>query len=216
MKSNPENRDKTRFPHVSTVTYEDLERGIYSQSKMYNYSDEGLYFESDIELQVGEKVFIGIDSSPYAEGTDVYECYHAVIRWRRDLEISVYKYGYGVEYYDPARTKTEDADKADTSTIHPAEQEVKVTKDNRKHPRLPTSKMVNCFSKDRIFKGRITNIARSGAYIETVEQFQVGDKFAIALPFANKDRGAMVKAEVIWKDEKGFGVKFKRLKRQKS
>lgn len=213
MKSNPENRDKTRFPHVSTVTYEDLERGIYSQSKMYNYSDEGLYFESDLELQVGEKVFIGIDSSPYVEEPSVYECYHAVIRWRKDLDVSVYKYGYGVEYYDPAKARNADTDQAGLSTVRPTEQEVKVKKDNRKHPRLPTSKTVNCFSKDRIFKGRITNIARSGAFIETIEQFQLGDKFAVALPFANKDRGAMVKAVVIWKDEKGIGVKFKRLKR---
>jgi hypothetical protein len=32
----------------------------------------------------------------------------------------------------------------------------------------------------------------------------------MVLPFIKKDNGAMVKGEVIWTNEQGFGVKFKK------
>ena len=98
MKSNPENRDNTRFPHVSTVTYEDLERGIYSQSKMYNYSDEGLYFESDFAPKVGAEIFIGVENSPFTSGHDVYR---AKVIWKKELpdKQSFFFYGVGVKYF---------------------------------------------------------------------------------------------------------------------
>ena len=211
MGSNPEQRNKTRFKHVSPVTYEDLERGIYAASKMYNYSVGGLYFESDLELQSGERIFIGIENSPYAKESGIYECYHALIKWRKELDHSIYRYGYGIQYCDPSQ----DSDKQ--SDAPPACQTLTdkiIEKDQRRHPRISVKKEVDCFSSNRPFKGMIKNIGPSGAFITTDQPFDVGQKFAVALPFVKKGKGALVKAEVIWKNEEGIGVKFKKAKKK--
>ena len=218
MGSNPEQRDNTRFQHVSDVTYEHLDKGVYAQSKMYNYSKDGLYFESDLKLEVGERIFIGIENSPYAHEPGTYECYHAVIRRRQDLDHSIYKYGYGVLYSDPGQPAVESGSTTISlescpppSESRPGETErPEVPKDNRRHKRLRVSKTVDCFSKNRLFRGTVKNIAPSGAFIETEQLFSIGEKLALALPHVKKGESAMVKAEVVWKNEKGIGVKFKK------
>ena len=219
MGSNPEQRGNKRLTHVSDVTYEDLEKGIYAQSKMFNYSEDGLYFESDLKLEVGERIFIGIENSPYAKQTGTYECYHAVIKRRQDLKRSVYKYGYGVRYsepdqsMEPAGTTTITLESGPSPPARPPEADSKSQqqKDKRRHKRINLSRTVDCFSKKRLFRGRVKNISPSGAFIETEQPFAVGEKLALALPFVKKGEGAMVKAEVIWKNNQGIGVKFKRV-----
>ena len=84
-------------------------------------------------------------------------------------------------------------------------------KENRRHKRINLSKTVDCFSKNRLFRGTVKNIAPSGAFIETDQAFEIGEKLALALPFVKKGQGAMVKAEVIWKNDQGIGVKFKKV-----
>ncbi len=219
MSSNPEQRDKTRYRHVSAITYEDLEKGIYAQSKMYNYSKDGLYFESDLKLKVGERIFIGIENSPYAQQPDTYECYHAVIKRRQDLQRSTYKYGYGVHYSDPKQPEEPSgvspvALEAWPPPLSSRAEEAPIPhgkKENRRHKRINLSKTVDCFSKNRLFRGTVKNIAPSGAFIETDQAFEIGEKLALALPFVKKGQGAMVKAEVIWKNDQGIGVKFKKV-----
>jgi hypothetical protein len=218
LASNPEQRDKARFKHISPVNYEDLDRGFNASSKMFNYSKEGLYFESDLELPVGERIFIGIENSPYARESGVYECYHAVIRWCKKLDHSMYRFGYGIRYCDPmhgtdagagAPRPACDARQTSRPAAPPAD-------DLRRHPRVDVSKTVNCFSRRHPFQGRIKNIGPSGAFIETDEDFAVGEKFAVALPFVNKGKGSLVKAEIVWKNDSGVGVKFKRAKKKQS
>lgn len=222
MSSNPEKRDNTRFAHVSAVTYEDLEKGVYAQSKMYNYSKDGLYFESDLKLEVGERIFIGIENSPYAKQSGTYECYHAVIKRRQALERSVYKYGYGVLYTDPGLPQEPAGAQADPPASCPpppvsrpeTEAQPHPRKENRRHKRIRLSRTVDCFSKNRPFRGTVKNIAPSGAFIETDQSFKIGEKLALTLPFVKKGEGTMVKAEVVWKNEGGIGVKFKKAVRR--
>jgi Tfp pilus assembly protein PilZ len=222
MSSNPEQRDNTRFAHVSAVTYEDLEKGVYAQSKMFNYSSDGLYFESDLKLEVGEKIFIGIENSPYAKQSGTYECYHAVIKRRQALEHSVYKYGYGVLYSDPGLSQEPAGAQAESTASRPpppaggpeTASKPYGQKENRRHKRIHLSRAVDCFSKDRPFRGTVKNIAPSGAFIETDQPFEIGEKLTLALPFVKKGEGAMVKAEVVWKNELGIGVKFKKAVRK--
>jgi len=51
MISNPENRDKTRFDYESPVTLENNQIGVLRGARMFNYSDFGLYLESDYRLE---------------------------------------------------------------------------------------------------------------------------------------------------------------------
>lgn len=218
MSSNPEQRDNTRFAHISAVTCEDLEKGVYAQSRMYNYSKDGLYFESDLKLEVGEGIFIGIENSPYADRSGTYECYHAVIKRRQALKQSAYKYGYGVLYTDPSLPDEQNGVHADRSPPPDSRSEaVRKTQrktENRRHQRIRLSRSVQLFSKNRPFRGTLKNIAPGGAFIATDRPFDIGDKLALALPFAKRGEGTLVKAEVVWKNERGIGVKFKKAVRK--
>ena len=83
----------------------------------------------------------------------------------------------------------------------------------RKHPRYPYRKQIDFFAQNRRFVGTIRNIGRSGVFIETQRRFPVGQKLTLALPFVNRNRGAMIKGEVMWSDATGIGVKFKKMKK---
>ena len=105
MSSNPEQRDKTRFTYEAPISLENNEIGLLHGARMFNFSAEGLYFESDYLFQPGTQLFIGINNSPYANDADVYECYCAEIKWRKSLKNSAYYYGYGAKYLkiDPVK-----------------------------------------------------------------------------------------------------------------
>jgi hypothetical protein len=217
VSSNPENRKYARFEHQSTILHEDLDEGIFASSRMFNFSRDGLYFESNVLLEPGEKIFIGIENSPYVEKPGTYECYHAELCWRNELEFSRFKYGYGVRYCltdtsldsetRPAACPMPEK-KTDTPTDAPYD-----GGDKRRFQRTALSKKVEYFTPRGAFSGLMTNICRTGAYIETPHALQVGKIMTIALPFVNKGKGAMIKAEVIWSDENGFGIKFKKAKK---
>ena len=85
MNANAENREKTRFPHESKVTLESNEIGFQRDARMYNFSDFGIYFESDYRLQPETEVFVGISDSPFASEPDQYERYRGIIKWRKTL-----------------------------------------------------------------------------------------------------------------------------------
>lgn len=205
MKSNPEQREKTRFRHVSDIIYEELDAGRYVKSRMYNYSQEGFYFESDLKLDAGETILVGIKNSPYVESFGTYECYAVEIQWRKVPETSPFKYAYGVRF---AAGKTESTgDKTVDPQPGPAGE-------RRKYLRKNIEKDIRYFARQRVFDGRLKNIAPNGAFLETTQLFAVGQKLSLILPFlSRKNISPLVKAEVIWKNEKGIGVKFLRIKK---
>lgn len=209
LKLNPEQRGKARLPHVSEIRYEDLEEGRYAKSRMYNYSQEGFYFESDLKLEKGEKILVGIKNSPYVNPPGTYACYPVEIQWRRVPERSPFKYSYGVKFCD---LQTAAASKCGRSGSDPSEKGWPIH-EQRKHPRRNLDKDIQCFTRNRVFEGRLKNIAPSGAFIETRQAFDVGQKLSLVLPFIKKNNSPLVKAEVIWKNREGIGVKFLRLKK---
>ncbi len=214
LEMNSERRANKRVDHEAPITQENLESGIFYSSRMYNYSKNGLYFESDIDLKTGEEIFIGIENSPYAPKSGVYECYHAIVMWRKELKNSTYNYAYGVKFYDPDVQSAKTAFSGISGKYQPPTSRLKVGRDLRKHPRRPYNKPVNYFAQNQLMEGVIKNICRSGAFIETRHKFTPGQKLTLVLPFINKNQGAMIKGEVIWTNRQGIGVKFKKGKKK--
>ena len=94
---NFENRNSTRINHTSSLEVKDLQSGNIHNAKMFNYSREGVYFESDSVLNPGMQVYIGIQNSPYTSLPDVLEYHRAEIIWRKKLTCSFFRFGYGVK-----------------------------------------------------------------------------------------------------------------------
>jgi len=200
MDQNPENRDNARIRYKVPVTIENLKAGIIYQARMINYSKYGLYFETDNWLNLGEEVFIGIESSPYSVSHDTYECLRAKIIRRKKLPISHFKYGYGVQYsIDYDKQKSRDS-------------RLKIVEDQRKHTRKRYIQDLLFNARNKILRGLAKNISPSGVFIETHHRLDVGCIITLVVPL-KKGKTAKIKGEVIWSSPNGFGVNFITIKK---
>jgi len=89
-----EDRDAKRFDHFSPLHVNDLKSGEIYEARMSNYSDSGIYFESDGFFQKGINIYISMQNSPYAQTFGVLEFLYGQVMWRKYLKRSFLKYGY--------------------------------------------------------------------------------------------------------------------------
>ena len=97
MCTNPEKRDCARFHHEAPVAIEECDTGYYYGARMFNYSLQGMYFESDLSLLPGDRVNLWISGSPE---DSMPEIQGAEVRWCEEITGSVvlYHYGCGIKY----------------------------------------------------------------------------------------------------------------------
>ena len=192
MSSNPENRNKTRFAHESKVTLESTEIGFRRDARMVNFSDIGIYFESDFRLQPETEIFVGISNSPFAPQPDIYERYRVVVRWRKKLKRSSYFYGYGVEIIEEA-SKTPELDPHDGT---------------REHPRKDAAIRVKYEFENVTYEGVTENVSSGGTFIRSDYPMSVGQNVKLWIPLKKKGRIARLTGQVARTNMRGFGVKF--------
>ena len=198
MNSNPEKRDHTRFDYQAPIVLEDAKFGVLQGARMFNYSDFGLYFETDHFLAPGSDIYVGIPNSPYTPDPDVYERYHAVIKWRRPLKKSSFYYGYGIRFLE-----------TDPLDRKPIERGI----ESRKNPRKPCSLYVKYAVGRKIYPGEVKNISLGGLFLKTNEKdgLEVGTALQLAIPIRKKGNIIRRYARVIWSNRNGFGVEFQRI-----
>jgi hypothetical protein len=92
-------RTSKRFNHETPLVIENCDSGTYFYGRMYNYSQGGIYFESDTPCQTGARVRFDIERSKIALDADQYV---AEVKWCAEISAAVvlYDYGIGVEF-DP-------------------------------------------------------------------------------------------------------------------
>ena len=194
MSSNPEKRDNTRFDYQAPIVLEDAKFGVLQGARMFNYSDFGLYFETDHFLAPGTDIYVGIPNSPYAPDPDIYERYHTVIKWRKPLKKSSFYYGYGVRFLE----------------TDPLDRPIERGIESRKHPRKLCSLDVKYAVQNQIFPGIIKNISLGGVFLGSNQNdgLEVGQRFKLAI--LNRKRGKVIRrdARVIWSNRRGYGAEF--------
>ena len=99
MNSNVESRIETRIDHKSYVLIKELQTGEFHRARMVNYCSMGMYLETDGLFAPQQEININIDNSPYTRvsSSEIFDCYHATIIWRRQLETGLYNFGYGLK-----------------------------------------------------------------------------------------------------------------------
>jgi PilZ domain len=201
MSLNPEKRDNTRFDYQAPIVLEDSKFGVLQGARMFNYSDFGLYLETDHFLAPGTDIYIGIPNSPYTSTPDVYERYHAEIKWRKPLNRSSFYYGYGVRFL-----QTDPLDR-------PIERGI----ESRKYPRKRCALYVKYAVQQKIFPGEIRNISLGGVYLQANENdsLEVGRKLQLAIPNRKKSNVINRHARIVWVNQNGFGLAFQPLARKK-
>ena len=192
---NFENRNSTRINHTSSVQVKDLQSGNIHKAKMFNYSKEGVYLESDSVLNPGMQVYIGIKNSQYASLPDVLEYHRAEILWQKKLKRSFFRFGYGVKL----RSFVNEQDYKSN--------DIKKTKNLRKRPRKPYKQSIMFSTQNGNFEGSIKDISSSGVFIMSKKIFEVGQILTLALQYKNGEN-VKIEGQIVWTDDDGFGVKF--------
>lgn len=193
MNSNPENRDKTRFDHESAVTLQNEEIGVQRNARMYNYSDCGLYIETDHLLEPETEIRVGITNSPFASEPDKYENYRGVIRWRKLLKRSAFFYSYGVELIEEETSQENDQDPDHGSRLHSRIEHV-----------IPVKYEFD----SQTYEGTTENVSSGGVFIKTRDPVAIGQEVTIDIPIMKKGKIKRFTGKVTRSTLKGFGVKF--------
>jgi Tfp pilus assembly protein PilZ len=197
-----EKRSDNRTDFKSPIMVEDS-KGIIYKARMVNYSGNGLYIETDWLLRPGTDIYIEMEQSPYASHSfDLPERYLAVILWHARLKNSLYSYGYGVRYAPDV-----DSQIPQIKVL----QETKISEDLRRYPRRHFSNSVFFTSQNEYFEGLIDNISKNGIFIETQDDFTVGQMVRLVIPGTKIDNGTMLKGKIRHHNKKGIGIQFKQL-----
>ena len=196
-----EKRGDIRTRYKVPVIVEDSEDGFVYRGRMINYSEKGMYLETDVVLDLGAEIYIGIEDSPYnassseASANDS-QFFLAEIKWQRQLNDNFFNFGYGVNILAIG----------DQRSIRYNDYQAK--EDLRKHPRKSYSKPVFFASQNQYYKGLIYDICKGGMFIKTKDSFSVGQIIRLVIPGTKIDNGAMLRGKVVRFDNNGVGVKF--------
>jgi hypothetical protein len=193
---NSERRSKARLTRVAPVNIRDIRTGALYTARMFNYSETGIYFESDSRINPGTAVQVGIRRAPYDSSASDYNFYRGEITWRDKLpEDSHFYYGYGLKF-TPGHEPTDNGGYDRTPS-----------KNDRKHPRKPLKKPRRFSDENRAFKGWTSDISSSGVFVSPNHGFRPSQIITLAIP--DKDgKDILIRGRVVWSNEEGFGVKF--------
>lgn len=188
---NSERRDKARLPYVCQISVKDMRSGESCSARMFNYSDTGIYFESDALLESGAEVYIGFRHSPFEDRPSDYTCYRTIIMWRKELEEdSHFFYGYGTQIFSPN-----------------SPEKAKPSRKQRRHPRRPFNRQVRFAADHTIAEGLAVDISSSGAFVKSGKRLRSGQIITLRIP-DKTGKDVIVQGRVIWSNADGFGLKF--------
>jgi len=87
-----------------------------------------------------------------------------------------------------------------------------VAEDKRTSVRKFCNIPVNYATQDRIYADNITNISKSGLFIETGRPLNAGEEIILSFKMHGYDRPFKIKGNIIRSNQKGVGVEFKDFK----
>jgi hypothetical protein len=188
---NLERRDKARLPYVCPISVKDLRSGESCSARMFNYSDTGIYFESDALLESGAEVYIGLRHSPFEDRASDYTCYGTIIMWRTELkEDAHFFYGYGTQIFWPN-----------------SPEKAKSHRKQRRHPRRPFNRQVQFVADHTISKGLAVDISPSGVFVKSGKRLRAGQIITLRIP-DKTGKEVIVHGRVVWSNADGFGLTF--------
>ena len=85
----------------------------------------------------------------------------------------------------------------------------KTNRDPRKYPRRPYVKSVFFKCHQHHHKGVISNISRSGVFIETKNKYFLGQAIELVIPNKKIDKRLRIKGWIVRLNQTGIGVTFK-------
>ncbi|MBW2433662.1 MAG: PilZ domain-containing protein [Deltaproteobacteria bacterium] len=190
-----ERRAGARIEFKSLLKIKNLKNGTFSNARMVNYCDNGLYFESNSTLAEGAEIILGIENSPYSNGSNVMDVYRAKVLWRTPVQSTFYTYGYGAQLLTQSNGKMADTAKGDM----------------RKYPRWNCSQSICFFSRNRKYKGILKNVCPNGLFIETPATLPVGQTIELKVRDNKTNKVRMLSGEIVRSRPGGVGIRVKKI-----
>ena len=95
MNRDIERRKSKRIDYTSAIMHNTNPPDFFYSGTMYNFSAQGLYFESNEDLLKGDEISISIKEPPPHLKKDSDQYIDVRIMWASDLQDSSYAVGYG-------------------------------------------------------------------------------------------------------------------------
>ena len=203
-------RGKKRFNCDAEVSHDNLLPDVFYPARMYNFSTGGLYFESEQRLYIGDYINFRVKYPDRPSENHTHYQFGIEIIWRREAQHSSFKYGYGSKFINPNQTLENIIDLSRLEKQRIPQKSVEKEKDPRRHPRRPYNRSLVIIAQNRNYKGLMTNISRSGAFIKTQNNFAVGQILVILFPGHKKQKDVKLKGYVVRLNRSGVGVIFDR------
>ena len=207
-----EKRAHNRNPCKLPATLEEIKDSFLYRARLLNYSNSGMFLETDVILDSETEIVVGIENPPFDFPTtfslnpdsEAPGCYRAKVVWQKNIPGSIFNFGYGVRFI------------ADEDKKRPPGRDFQKSRESRKHPRKSYTKSVYFSAENQFYKGLAGNISRRGIFIETQDAFETGQIIKLVVPGTRIYDGTMLKGEVAHCRQTGIGVEFKSFLRKKN
>jgi len=198
-------RANRRYKYETAISHDIVLPDILYDGKIYNFSNDGVYFESNEQILEGDEISITVTKKPQNESVDTEKTFDVEILWRKEIQGTSYRYGYGAKLLEPkgslirlfgtAKIENEDLSNHDQQ-------------DPRAHLRKIYNKTLKFAYRKQGCHGFVTNVSRGGAFIETKTNLSIGEKITLIIPRMKTRKDVRLKGWIIRQDETGFGIKF--------
>jgi Tfp pilus assembly protein PilZ len=203
---NIERRKHKRTNYEAMISHEILTDENIQTGKMFNFSKGGVYFESDQTIYPGDEILIKLLKLP--DEPDNYEQFPFGIEiiWHRDLQNSIFRYGYGGKYIldNVLIEKGTDIPEFESQSLH--DNQIEDEKDPRENPRRLHNQSLLIKYNNQIYKGIIRNISSGGAFIETKCKFSLGTVIKLFISEGTVRKNSKLKGRIVRFSQEGFAV----------
>lgn len=97
MHTDIERRENERISCEIPILHNTSPPDFFYRGTMYNFSKEGLYFESNEDLLQGDKISISMKKPPPHFIKKTHQYFDVKIIWCQELQGSSYQVGYGAK-----------------------------------------------------------------------------------------------------------------------
>ena len=212
MGSTPERRKHKRHRYEAIISHDILSSEVRPAGKMYNFSKQGLYFESRHKFLPLEEIFVEIIDQAATSETDLELLFDVQIIWRKKLQDSPFPYGYGArfKFFNDAIEKKIKAARIKQLPFSGPQPEVRDDSEARQYPRR-RCRLAIVFKHGRtVCDGWITSLSRGGVFIKTRDVFPLGREIIIVFT-APRTKAEVVRIGwIVRVNSEGFGLSFDR------
>lgn len=217
MGSTTERRKHKRHRYEAFISHDILSPEVKPAGKIFNFSKQGLYFESNHNFLPLEEIFVEIIDPTGSPDTEQELIFDVEIIWRKKLSDPAFRYGYGAKFKFSNATiehkiKSASFQKPPLPQPKLALPQLKLEDETeaRESPRKRCNQLIEFNHGNQAYKGWVTSISRGGAFIKTRSKFPLGRKIRIVISRGKTNIDWQRLGWIVRVNSEGFGVSFDR------